>query len=99
MGFLSIGGLEEDFWALTPRRYRLHMRAHERRQKLEMEARKELGWITAMLTRTDRFPKYEKWMDTAAMPKVSMSAEEVQDRLRAMTSKMPKRSWAEWLQR
>lgn len=87
---------EEEFWALTPRQYMVHMSAARKRLEREQEDRIELAWHTAHLTRVAKLRPLKKYLEKRGKTKPA-APDEVLGRLRAMTATMPTRSWEDWL--
>lgn len=88
---------EDEFWALTPRQYMLHMTAARERLEREDENRIELAWHTAHLTRVETLRPLKSYLKKREKPH-KVPAEQVLDRLRGMAANLPKKTWKEWLQ-
>lgn len=95
--FLQTGGKEAEFWALTPRQYWEHMKAHQDRLVSEHRTWTTRLYVGAWLQRVADFPKLDALMEGHTGGERKLDHEVVAGQMRSMTSTMPKRSWQEWL--
>ncbi|WP_226628425.1 hypothetical protein [Alloyangia pacifica] len=81
------------FWSLTPRLFLYQMRGARRRMEGEEELFVRQSWLTAKLSRAEKIPGLKKLLRRRS---ASTSREELRANLAAMSSALPKVSFAEW---
>lgn len=88
--YVAAGFDPSDFWALTLRLYQIHMRGASARIRREQDQAKSMAWLTAALGRASKMPKLDKIVQQEA------EVIDVDFRLRAVRSRLPSITMAEW---